>query len=137
MNIFKILLSVPLLFVALTTIIGSVDMILYPSGVLLSLHPQLLANSPFSNFLLPGLISLVFIGGSSLMALLLIRDKSIYALPAALFSGIAIVICASCVVLIFKDVSWVAVVYWVAGLQIVLSALYIQMKYDSFSVHAH
>lgn len=137
MKIFKTLLFVPLLFVAVTVIIGGVDMILYPTGILFRLYPQSLENSPFSNFLLPGLISLIFIGGSSLVALLLLRDKSIYALPVALFSGIATMVWVSCIVLIFKDISWMAVAYWIIGLEIILVTLYIQKKYDSLSVRIH
>ncbi|HVX49000.1 MAG TPA: hypothetical protein VHB48_02550, partial [Chitinophagaceae bacterium] len=73
MKISRLLLLCLLLFVAVTAIVAGIDMMVYPTGVLFRMHPLMLANSPFSNFFVPGTICLIAIGGSSLTAVLLLR----------------------------------------------------------------
>ena len=119
-----------LLFVSVTTTVAGIDFMIYSNGMLFSLQPAVLEHTPFSNFFLPGLISLLVVGGSSLVALVLMKDHNLYALPASLVSGVIICMWVSLVSFVFKTILWIEVLYWFIGITVVVFTLYLQKEYD-------
>jgi hypothetical protein len=76
-NTVKIVLLVFLGFVASTSIFSGLAICLNPDGSSLQLDPALLRHTVFHNFLIPGLILLIIVGGSSLAgALSIVFDHS-------------------------------------------------------------
>ena len=67
----KTLLSILLFFVTLTSFISGVILIAYPDGSVLQMPVDLLAATPFRNFLIPGIVLATCVGGSSAIAFLL------------------------------------------------------------------
>jgi hypothetical protein len=120
--------------IAITGIVAGIDFMIYSDGLLFGLHPVLLEHTPFSTFFVPGLISLLVVGGSGLASLLLLKDKSKYALPVSLFSGFAVVMCTSLASFIFRNIYWAEIIYWLVGANIILQALYMQAKYDNLEI---
>jgi len=59
MKLLRILALITLGFLGVTSIVGSIPMILDPSGGLLRMPLSLLEHSPFHSFLIPGIILLV------------------------------------------------------------------------------
>lgn len=130
LRLIKLSLIISVFFTACSVMVLGTDFTLSPSGTIFGLHPFILQNSPFSNFLLPGIISLLIVGGSSLFTLLLLLENNNYALPAALVTGI-ITICWACfIALATSQISWINIVYWVLGFKITVVSLYIQKSYD-------
>jgi hypothetical protein len=134
MKLLRLLLTLLLAFVMLSSVAGGINLILFPNGTALHLHTGMLQNTPFSNFLLPGIISLVVTGGSSLLALVLARDRSIYTLPAAILCGLTVIVWTSLVTLCLKNISAANLVYWAVGVALVVISLYLQNMYDQHAV---
>ena len=66
----KFLLKLLTAFVSITAVAGGILMIMEPRGSLLHISPHLLGNAPFSDFLLPGLVLTIAVGGVNGMALI-------------------------------------------------------------------
>ena len=64
------------------------------------------------------------------MALVLMKDHNLYALPASLVSGVIICMWVSLVSFVFKTILWIEVLYWFIGITVVVFTLYLQKEYD-------
>jgi hypothetical protein len=74
------------LFLSIGALFGGGSLILAPDGHLLGIPPSLLAGTPFSSFLVPGLCLFIFVGVAPLLAAAItIRRQSI-----APFAAIAV-----------------------------------------------
>src|SRR3569833_3993852 len=127
-KLLKFSLAVALIFIAASAVISGINFILYPNGILFRLHPSMLENSPFPDFLLPGIISLIIVGGSSMLALLLMAEKSIYALAVALFAAILVITWFCFIALFAGYIVWINLVYWLVGFKIIVICLYLHRK---------
>lgn len=91
----KILIALEL-FTGLTALAGGVLLMARPDGSLLQVTSSALAalarNSPFPDFLLPGLALAVIVGGGMLGAAALLFERRPYALETAMAAGGALVI---------------------------------------------
>lgn len=58
----EVILIILMVFVATSAIFGGIRLILDPSGSLLRLPSELLDNSPFRNYLVPGILLILFLG---------------------------------------------------------------------------
>ena len=65
---FRIISIVFLIFNAITALFGGILLVIAPSGKLLQMPIKLLEYTPFTTFLIPGLILLIFNGLLSLLA---------------------------------------------------------------------
>jgi len=87
-----ITLSVFQFFVGFTATVSGFLMVLYPSGVLFQMPPEMLKNSPFNDFFIPGLFLLLVLGVGQLLAgILTMRRHPFAGLVGAAF-GIALII---------------------------------------------
>jgi hypothetical protein len=76
----KTLLFFLLLFVAGTSIVSGMMMIIAPDGHLLQLSPALLEYTPFHDYFLPGIVLSAVVGGVSLLGVIanLLRHSTRY-----------------------------------------------------------
>lgn len=59
---FNLILCVLQMFVGITAILGGIGLVSDPSGAKMEVPLTLLENSPFANYLIPGLVLLIIIG---------------------------------------------------------------------------
>ncbi|NWF89373.1 MAG: hypothetical protein HXY50_07900 [Ignavibacteriaceae bacterium] len=102
-------------FVALGAFVSGLLIILYPSGKLLEMSVELLNNSPFNNFLIPGIILLLVNGvGQGTAAVLTIRKHEYAGIVGATF-GLGLIIWIFVQVNIIGGGHWLQYIYFVIG----------------------
>ena len=93
-----------------------------PSGKSLSMPIELLDNSPFNNFFIPGIILFTIIGlGSIIIAVLVIR-KHKYIRWLVIASGGSLVIWITVQVIMIRPINVLQVIYFLTGLILVIVA---------------
>jgi hypothetical protein len=95
------------------------------------LQAPLLSFTPFTSFLLPGLILLLFVGGSSLAAFVQLLSKQA---SASRFAKIAAVILMGWIIgelLLVRAFSWLQVVCIITGVMIFMLAGFLKSGYES------
>ena len=111
MNTEKILwfiASALLIFVGISAAAGGLGVILDPSGESLGVNTYLLINSPFENYLIPGILLFTFNGMGSLVASYFNFQKKHLVGPVTIILGFVMIIW------IVAQVYWIG---WVNGLQ--------------------
>ena len=117
------LLATLCLSVGITAIGGGLALILRPDGSLLHMPLSMLAHSPFSSFLVPGLLLVFVVGLDALIAgVLVVRDSPI-ANAAALMAGAALFIWIVAEMLFLRSVHALALGYLAAAGAILGEAL--------------
>jgi multidrug transporter EmrE-like cation transporter len=86
------LLIVLLLFQGLSGIAGGIFLIIDPSGETINIPLQWLEGSPFSNYLIPGIILFSLLGIVPMMVVFMLRKKMPGSRHYALLVGVALVI---------------------------------------------
>ena len=82
MAIRKILTRILLIFNGMSAIFWGVVLIIAPNGEILHMPLSLLANSPFANFLIPGIILFTVLGlGSLITFAIMLLKKTWYSWP--------------------------------------------------------
>lgn len=120
MNKLRVLAIATLTFLGISACLGAVPLILEPSGKLLMMPLSLLEHSPFSNFLIPGLI-LFFANGvlSAIVLVLALRRTKDYGWWIVL-QGCAIGGWIATQVLMIRTVIWAHYLYLAIGLILVV-----------------
>jgi len=124
----RIALFVFVSLITLTAMPAGLLMMIEPNGRSLGLSLQLLSNTPFSDFFIPGLILAVIVGGSSLVSLLMIMTKSHWSYKIALLSGFALVIWVIGELLLLPEYHWLQGLYLVVGILITLTSYHLLGK---------
>jgi hypothetical protein len=104
-------------FAALSAIAGGAALLLAPNGSE-SAPLTLLGGTPFTSFVIPGLLLALVVGGSSLAALVLVWRRSVFAIDATLVSGGALTLWIAWEAAILRQSSFLQLVYGVVGLAI-------------------
>ena len=97
-------------FIGLGGVAGGFGLVTEPSGANLGFHVDLLSKSPFSDYLIPGLILLAIIGAGSLAGGVLSIFRYRYAGEIAAVSG------AFLMVWITAQVWWIGLTIWLQPL---------------------
>lgn len=84
----RIVLLLIELFVAFTAISCGAMLIIRPDGALMQMPLSMLANTPFSDFLIPGMALGFAVGGSALVALFLVAFGRALAQHWVILSGV-------------------------------------------------
>lgn len=126
MSTTRIHLRLPLLvlatFIAIGAIAGGLAMLIEPDGRLLGWTPELLAGTPFTDFIAPGLLLLLIVGGEHLRAIALLSASHRLAPPvAATAAGALLVWLVAQMILI--GFFWLQAVMLMVGLAEVTMAL--------------
>jgi hypothetical protein len=116
-------------FVFFTAVISGLLMIARPNGSLLQLPPQLLHSTPFSNFLIPGVVLTVVVGGvSGIAAFYNVQGyKSRY--NWAMVCGVTVFGFIAAAVILIQNFNWLHLVYAGAGLLMILTAYQLKGKW--------
>ena len=105
------------IFIGLGAVGGGLLLILKPSGAILGLPLDILQNSPFSNYLVPGIILLLVNGLGSLGGAAASFQRYRYAGETAMALGVFLA------VWIIFQVYWIADFHWVHALYLGLGLL--------------
>lgn len=78
-------------FVGLSGVAGGIGLVSDPSGLNVGMSIEILADTPFSNFLVPGLVLLAINGLGSLLGSFLTLTQRPFAAKAAIALGILLI----------------------------------------------
>ena len=118
----KTLLFFLLCITGLTAFVSGILMIVAPDGGLLQLPASLLESTPFRTYLVPGLVLGGVVGGSSLMAVFLLRSQSPGRYNWSLAAGALLVCWITVQVILIQTIHWLHMVFFLAGVLILLLA---------------
>ena len=117
------LLMTCLLFLGISAIGGGGQFLLDPTGDIIGMPVDVLAGSPFTDFLLPGLILFTVLGLFPLGVLYGLYTKSDWAWPAVIMVGTALIIWIVVQGLIVGFGHWLQWLYLSLGFVLILLAL--------------
>jgi hypothetical protein len=125
----KTILFILVAFLALSTAVASLLLMSAPDGSLLSLTTDILKGSAFKDFVLPGLLLMIFVGVINLLALFynLINHKLKYNLSIA--GGAMILVWMVIQYSIIQQAFWLDLVYVLVGLSVIFISLQLKGKY--------
>ena len=125
----RTLLFILLCIIGVTATISGILMISDPTGEILKLPTGLLQGSPFHNYLVPGILLAVVVGGSFLAAVFLnlLRHKNRY--NYALAAGVIITGWILIQVILIETFHWLHMVYLGMGILIILVAYQLKGKW--------
>ena len=126
------LLRILCLIVSLTAIPSGIIMILYPEGSVFQLPPDLLQFTPFENFLIPGLLLAIVVGGSALTAGIALFSNSPLQYSLAMIAGILLDAWIFIQTLLLRSFHWLHGFYLFLGLAILVLASWL-INHDSRS----
>ncbi len=118
----KTLLFILLSFIAITATVSGILMISQPDGSILKLKPELLAGSPFSNYLVPGILLACVVGVVNLVAVFLNMMRHRQRYNAAIAGGAVIITWILVQVMMIGTIHWLHILYFSAGILVVLGA---------------
>ena len=105
------------LFIGLGAVGGGLGLVLEPSGANLGMPLEMLNHSPFSNFLIPGIVLLIVNGLGSIAGSVLSFKRFQYAAEIALALG------AFLVAWILIQVYWIHAFHWLHALYLSLGII--------------
>jgi hypothetical protein len=125
----KKLLLILLSFVALTSIVSGIVLILHPDGMIMGLSQGLLARTIFPNFQIPGLLMAFLVGGTQMLAIIDYSRWSTHRYNRPMLAGA--VICGWIVIqmVLILELSWLQFFYLATGLLIILIAYQLKGKW--------
>jgi hypothetical protein len=118
----KVLLFILVCFIALTSTLSGLLMVIRPDGGILNLPVSLLGGTPFKDFLIPGILLTLLVGGVNLLAIFhnLKRHKNRY--DWALAGGVMICGWIIAQMILIRAFHWLHIIYLVIGILIILIA---------------
>ena len=117
------LLMACLLFLGISAIGGGGQFLLNPTGDIIGMPVDVLAGSPFTDFLLPGMILFTTLGLFPLVVLYGLYTERRWAWPAAIIVGIALIVWIVVQGLIVGFGHWLQWLYLSLGFVLILLAL--------------
>jgi hypothetical protein len=122
----KAVLHIMVGFVAITSLISGMMMIIKPDGNLLALPPDLLHTTPFTSYLIPGVLLFLFVGVINLYALLknLTNNRLGYAWSIA--GGFSLTVWIIVEISMIHTAHWLQIIF--LGLGICIMLLGYQLK---------
>jgi len=118
----KTLLFILLCFIAITATVSGILMISQPDGSILNLKPELLSGSPFSNYLVPGILLACIVGAVNLVAAFLNMMRHRHRYNAAIAGGAVIITWILVQVMMIGTIHWLHILYFSAGALVILGA---------------
>jgi uncharacterized BrkB/YihY/UPF0761 family membrane protein len=125
----KTLLLILLLFVSISAIVSGILLIISPDGGILSLPPDLLTDTPFRNFLLPGIILACIVGGTNLFAVYYNLKKHPRRYGWAITGGVVMIGWIVAQITLVRTLNWLQFVYISVGVLVILIAWQLKGKW--------
>jgi hypothetical protein len=126
----RFFLFVLIAFVALTATVSGLVIITNPAdGGAIPLQKEMLANTPFKNFLIPGIILMVLVGGVNMIALALNIKRHSGRYNWAMAGGVMLTGWIVVQMILLNAFSWLQFVYLGTGLLIALTAYQLKGKW--------
>jgi len=116
----KIFLIVLTAFVTLTAIAGGMLLIMDQEGTSLHLTTPMLKNTPFDNYLMPGILLIALVGGVNGAALVSQLTKSSLTFRWTIAGAVVLIVWTIIQMLIFNGASWLQVLFLFIGMFLVL-----------------
>ena len=131
-NYNRYILSVLVLFQGISGIIGGTALIIDPSGELLDIPIKWLDNSPFPDYLIPGIILASILGIYPLIALIGLLKKQNWAVTATRNLGFALIIWISTEIIVigYQPEPPLQLIYGILGLVILLISYFPSLNTD-------
>lgn len=125
----KSLLFILVSFIALTAILSGLVMISNPDGGILNLPLNLLHDTPFKDYKLPGILLTVFVGGINLAAVFLNLQRHPLKYSWSIAGGAVITGWIITQMILIGVFHWLHALYLVLGILIILIAYQLKGKW--------
>jgi hypothetical protein len=126
----KTLLLILVAFTGFTAAISGLLIISNPAdGGVINLSINLLKETPFNNFLIPGIILTAMVGGTNLLALFYIIQRKANRYNWAMAGGLMISGWIIVQMILIRQISWLQFFYLIIGLLIILIAYQLKGKW--------
>jgi hypothetical protein len=125
----KTVLVMLISFVAITTIVSGLMLVNNPGGEVLNLPLSLLQQTPFTDFLIPGILLALVVGGINLVALIANIQQKPNRYSWAIAGGVVLIGWIVCQVILIQTVNWLHFVYLGIGCLMVLTAFQLKGKW--------
>ena len=124
----KLFLFILLSFISVTAILSGLMMIGYADGSALNLSLSLLEGTPFKNYIIPGILLIIFVGIVNLLAVFynMKRDPKRY--TWALAAGIMICGWIITQMILIRSFHWLHIVYLAMGVVVILISFQLKGK---------
>ena len=119
-KILKILLFFLVSFTALTSALSGLLMIINPNGEILNLPLKLLEGTPFKNFMIPGILLLIIVGGINLLAAFFYVRNHPKRYNWTMAGGVIISGWIISQMIIIHAVHWMHILYLTIGISVIL-----------------
>lgn len=121
----KKLLILVLLFLGTTAIFGGIELI-RTNGM--GMPQEWLATTPFSSFLIPGLVLSLVVGGASLVSFFLLIRHHRYGLESSAIAGFGVQIWIFTQIYMLQHASFLQVLYFGTGILILVLSILLLRK---------
>ena len=125
----KTILFILISFIAITAFLSGLVMISNPDGSVLNLSRGLLENTPFNNYMIPGLLLATIVGGVNLTALFFNMQRHPSRYNWAIAGGFMITIWILVQLLLIQAAHWLQFIYLGIGVLIILIAYQLKGKW--------
>jgi hypothetical protein len=125
----KTLLFILVALVGITATVSGLLLISKPDGSMLQLQTGILRTTAFNNFLIPGLLLFVFVGGINLWALTCNIKRSANRYNAAIAGGVVTIIFVITEMFLIIESSWLQFLFLGIGLLTILTAYQLKHKW--------
>ena len=112
-----------LILIGVSAFAGGIGLVSAPDGSNMGYDTTWLEGSPFNDFLVPGLILLVAVGGINFLAGIAVLRRWRFAAEAAFSGGAIVVGWITIQVFIINQVSFLHIIYWTVGAVVMLAAI--------------
>ncbi len=125
----KTLLFILISFLALTSFISGLLILSHPDGSSLTLRLDMLKDTPFHNFLVPGLVLTILVGGTNLIAVVYNIKRLPNRYNWAIAGGVMIICFILTQIILIKATSWLQFLYLGIGFLVILIAYQLKGKW--------
>jgi hypothetical protein len=125
----KTILFILISFIAFTATISGLLMISYPDGEIMGLSLNLLKETPFNNFLVPGILLTVLVGGVNLLAVFYNMQRHANRYNWAIAGAIMISGWIVVQMILIQAAHWLHFLYLGIGILIILLAYQLKGKW--------
>ena len=129
--ILRIISIILLVFTGISACFGGIVLVMDPTGSIIQMPVELLKHSPFTNFLIPGLILLIIIGIGSIVTTVFVISKNKYFPKIITASGSALIIWIITQIIMIQSLSYLHFVYGGIGLILLILGV-IQWKIEKW-----